>query len=69
MSNSSKRIILIDDDKLIHLGWKFHFKEKENELLCFFSVEDCLMHMQNLSTHNTLVFIDSDLGNGGERRS
>lgn len=64
MSNSSKQYILIDDDKLIHMSWKYHFKEKEEELFCFFTVEECLSKFNGEDLAHTTVFIDSNLAHG-----
>jgi hypothetical protein len=56
-------IILIDNDKLIHLGWKLRANKTGLRFCSFFSVEEFLR--EKLSTEAVKdIYIDSDLGNG-----
>ena len=58
-----KKIVLIDDDDLIHLVWKNKARDHEVELFLFFSIEDfCQRHDEfDRKVH---IYIDSDLGDG-----
>lgn len=58
-----KTIILIDDDRLIHMMWQLHFKDTQKSLHCFFSIDEFLEFAQNFSL-NTQIFIDCNLANG-----
>lgn len=46
------------------MSWKYHFKQKENNLYCFYTVEECLEKFKGHDITNITVFIDSNLGNG-----
>lgn len=55
-------IVLIDDDKLIHLGWKLRASKAGLQIRSFYSVDEFLS--ENIPTDSIKnVFIDSDLGN------
>jgi signal transduction histidine kinase/FixJ family two-component response regulator len=59
----NKEVILIDDDKLVHLNWKRSFQDHGVKLNSFYNVDEFL----NQSSHfelNTPIYIDSNLGNG-----
>jgi len=55
--------ILIDDDDLIRLVWKSKAKEKNIQLQCFSSSNEFLKQ-STLISHNTKLYIDSNLGDG-----
>ncbi|MGE3607936.1 MAG: ATP-binding protein [Bacteriovoracaceae bacterium] len=56
-------IVLIDDDRLVHLNWERRFRESKFTLASFYSVKDFLNkrhHFKDL----TNIYIDSNLGEG-----
>ncbi|MFP5385882.1 MAG: sensor histidine kinase [Bacteriovoracia bacterium] len=57
---SGNDVVLIDNDKFIHIAWKAISERKGKQLHSFYSVEEFLSKC-NLSK-DTPVFIDSDLG-------
>lgn len=58
-----KSLILIDDDKLVHLNWKIHLKKKGIELISFYSINDFIKSSKRLDK-TVNIFLDSHLGNG-----
>jgi len=58
----SRPIILIDDDKFIHISWKMKAKEFNRTIKCYFSVSDFLNNSMEHSK-NSIFFIDSNIGN------
>jgi hypothetical protein len=52
--------VLIDDDKLIHLGWEHKAKKAGVELRCFYSVDEFLGVYKEFDL-DTDIYIDSDL--------
>lgn len=61
-SDGPKRVILIDDDKLTHLNWKIEAKKNNVELKTFFTVSQFMSEVEDFSS-DTIIFIDSNLGN------
>lgn len=55
--------VLIDDDKLIHLGWVHKAGKTGVELRCFYSVEEFLAVYKEFDL-DTNIYIDSDLKQG-----
>lgn len=55
--------VLIDDDKLIHLGWIHKAGKAGVELKCFYSVDEFLAVYKEFDP-STNVYIDSDLKQG-----
>ena len=55
-------IILIDDDKLIHLSWKMKASSLNVRVRCFFSISAFLNEQENYK--DAQIYIDSSLGNG-----
>lgn len=56
-------IILIDDDRLIHISWKLRARKVNLEIHCYFSVDDFFQNSAELAK-DAQIFIDSDLGKG-----
>jgi len=59
----SNKVILIDDDKLIHFLWKTEAKKNNVDLETYFSIASFLTEAEALS-RDTSIYIDSDLGQG-----
>jgi signal transduction histidine kinase len=57
-----EKLVLIDDDKLIHLSWRMAANKKNINLDCFFSVEE-FIDRHAIYQKDTFIFIDSYLGN------
>ena len=55
-------IVLIDDDKLIHISWKIKARNLNQDLICFFSVEE-FFQQSDVIAKSSMIYIDSDLGN------
>lgn len=55
--------VLIDDDKLIHLGWIMKAQKAGVELNCFFSVDEFIAVSDKYDL-TTNVYVDSDLKQG-----
>ena len=60
---SEIKVILIDDDKLIHMLWKREISKLNHQFIAFLSVADFLAYSEKI-TKDSYIFIDSDLGNG-----
>ncbi len=58
-----KKIILIDNDNLIHTLWKRECLKNDIELISFLSIDDFLEHM-NEQDRDITIYLDSDLGDG-----
>lgn len=56
-------IILIDDDKLMHLSWHLRAKKAEKDFRSFFSLAEFFKTNLAPSKHLT-IYIDSHLGEG-----
>lgn len=56
-------IVLIDDDKLIHLSWKLRASKANRLFESFYSIDEFLKsnHCPSDDLH---IYIDSNLGNG-----
>jgi signal transduction histidine kinase/FixJ family two-component response regulator len=54
-------IVLIDDDKLMHISWQMFCKKKGLSLSCFYSVKEFLAQSENFSK-DTDIYVDSNLG-------
>jgi FixJ family two-component response regulator len=59
----SSNIILIDDDKLVHMNWKRTLRKKGYELSSFYSVDDFLDNSKSFE-RKTPIYVDSNLGEG-----
>ena len=57
------RIILVDDDRLIHLNWKAHCKKNGLEFHGFYSIEAFLVDSSSFDKASRF-YIDSNLGDG-----
>lgn len=53
-------LVLLDDDSLIHLAWKFAAKEKNDLILCFLTANELYAHLDEIDPL-TRIFIDSNL--------
>lgn len=53
-------VVLIDDDKLIHLSWISYLEERNYKILTYFSVEDFLNSIDSIRI-DSLIFVDSNL--------
>ena len=56
------KVVLIDDDKIMHMGWQMEAKNHAIDLSCFFTIDDFLQ-VANEFPKTTDVFVDSNLGN------
>lgn len=54
-------IVLIDNDRLIQLSWTLQAKAKNLAIRCFSSSKEFIQE-RNQFSHETPIFIDSDLG-------
>lgn len=57
-----KSHILIDDDDLIHMSWKYEAKKCEVELDCYNTVEEFLAKSECYSK-DSIIYVDSNLAN------
>ncbi len=55
-------IILIDDDLLMHMGWKLKASKSNTELRCYQSIQLFIDDSTELPK-DILIYVDSDLGN------
>jgi len=55
-------IVLIDDDKLVYLGWKLKANKTGNDLVYFSSIEGFLDKANGIPL-TAQIYIDSSLGN------
>ncbi len=55
--------VLIDDDELIHLTWKRHFKNNDLLIDTYYSIDEFLNKSSNYACE-TPIYIDSNLGDG-----
>lgn len=55
-----KKLILIDDDKLIHMSWKMEAAKNNVNLICFFSIDEFLQQA-DIFAKDTYIYIDSNL--------
>ncbi len=56
-------IILIDDDKLIHLGWKLRARKAGLVFSSFYTVDEFIQEQISKDLISD-IYIDSDLGSG-----
>lgn len=61
--NSSTSIVLIDDDRLIHVNWSLYCKKHGLPFLSFMSVNDFIIASTTVDK-TAMIFIDSNLGKG-----
>lgn len=63
-------IILIDDDHLIHLGWKLKATKLNLPLQCFSTIEQFL-NVEQTIPRSSMIYVDSSLKNNiqGENES
>lgn len=59
----SNLIVLIDDDRLVHLNWKTFCKKNQLEFLGFKSIDDFIAASGTLDKASR-IYIDSNLGDG-----
>lgn len=57
------KAVLIDDDVLIHIGWRMVAKKANIDLVCYRSVDEFLLEYK-FFPFDTTIYIDSDLQNG-----
>ena len=62
-SETQTPIVLIDDDKLVHLNWKSHCKRSGLEFSGFMSVSEFLAASSTFDKASR-IYIDSNLGDG-----
>ncbi|MFN3454782.1 MAG: sensor histidine kinase [Pseudobdellovibrio sp.] len=55
--------VLLDDDELVHMTWKFEAKNKNKKLISFKTVNE-LNSQKTAINKNSKIYIDSNLGNG-----
>ena len=63
MNASNVDFVLIDNEELNHMMWRFCAKETNHKGLHYSSMNDFLLHQSDLE-RSTPIFIDSDLGDG-----
>jgi FixJ family two-component response regulator len=56
-----KKIILIDDDELVRMTWKYKAESSNVELQTFSNADDFLSHESQLD-RDIPIYLDSDLG-------
>jgi FixJ family two-component response regulator len=54
--------ILIDDDQLVHLGWKMSAKSAGRSILCFSNANE-FFHSAEKLDKNTFIYVDVQLAN------
>ena len=62
-SSNSSPIILIDDDRLVHLNWKSHCLKNGFEFTGFMSINDFISASSDFDKASR-IYIDSNLGDG-----
>lgn len=60
---SVKKMVLIDDDNLIHLSWEMGADKKQVDLASYFTIDDFLRDSDKFSK-DTAIYIDSNLKDG-----
>lgn len=60
---SAKKMVLIDDDNLIHLSWEMCADKKQVDLASYFTIDDFLRDSDKFSK-DTAIYIDSNLKDG-----
>ena len=58
----NKKVILIDDDEIIHMSWQMEAKAKNIDLECFSSIE-AFLESSKFYSKDTRIYIDSNLKN------
>ena len=61
--SNDKKVVLIDDDELIQIGWRRSGKKMGYDVQTFTTIEDFLKSSTQFKKE-TPIFIDSNLGNG-----
>lgn len=61
--NNDRKVVLIDDDELIQIGWRRSGKKMGYDVQTFTTIEDFLKSSPQFKKE-TPIFIDSNLGNG-----
>lgn len=56
-------VVLIDDERLVHIDWFNYFKELEIDFKSYYKVEDFISDSSTIPK-DALIYIDSNLGNG-----
>lgn len=59
----SRSVILIDDDRFTHWGWRFHCKRLGLQFVSFFTIEEFLEASSSFPS-DCIIFLDSYLGDG-----
>ena len=60
---TTKRIVLIDDDKFVHSSWELGADKKLIDLFTYFTIDDFLKESEQFSK-DTAIYIDSNLKDG-----
>lgn len=61
LKQRSSKVVFIDDDPIMHLGWDMEARNHAIDLHCFSSV-DAFLAVAGDFSHNTKFYIDSNLG-------
>lgn len=61
--NPKPLVVLIDDDRLIHINWASHCKKASLQFKSFRSIEEFIAASESLDK-NSRIYIDSNLGQG-----
>ncbi|MGE3610693.1 MAG: ATP-binding protein [Bacteriovoracaceae bacterium] len=59
----SQRMVLIDDDNLVHMSWGMGADKKQVDLATYFTIDDFLKDAEKFSK-DTAIYIDSNLKDG-----
>jgi signal transduction histidine kinase/CheY-like chemotaxis protein len=62
-SNLNSNVVLIDDDRLVHLNWKTYCKRRGLEFSGFMSINDFMAASASIDKASR-IYIDSNLGDG-----
>lgn len=60
--SETKKIILLDDEEIVHLNWKYEAERKGVGFLSFFTPSELLLHLSLMDEKETPVYIDYELG-------
>lgn len=61
-SSDSNKIILLDDEDIVHLNWKYEAERRGIDFLSFYTAAELLKHLRSINEKETPVYIDFELG-------
>lgn len=59
----NRKIVLIDDDSIMHMGWQMEARNHAVDLSCFFTIDEFLAVASEFPK-TTEIFVDSNLADG-----